>query len=98
MAGLSWRHRGAMKRQTTRARLDAQAVKLAIEERHVDDDDWWGPDYTCGDDCSMCVPDWPERAEKLRQIQRANRVPMFTFAERLLAQVGIDLRLVHAVG
>ena len=72
-------------------RLNTAAAELAILERHTEDDGWWGPDYTCGERCNLCVPDWPERDEKLRQINRPQ--PLFTVAERLLAQAGLEVRL-----
>lgn len=77
------------KRQRVLARLDQVAVLLAIVERHEDDDEEW-PDYNCGDRCDFCVPDWRERDEKLRQLDR-NR-PVFTIADRLLVQVGLVVR------
>lgn len=87
---MTWRRRGTVKRQQALAQQDARAVTLAIDERHIDDESWWGRDYNCGDRCSLCVPDWRERDEKMRQLDREK--PTFTFAERVLAQVGLVLR------
>jgi len=98
MAGLTWQRRGAQKRQLAHARLDAQDIALAIEERHEYDGCGLGYSewdcYDCGDYCDMCIPDWRERDERLRQLNREQ--PPFTFAERILAQVGLVLRQVAA--
>ena len=91
MAGLPWHRRGTFKRHRTLAQLDGAAVALAVVERHEDDDTWWGRDYDCGDHCDMCIPDWRDRDEKLRQLARDR--PTFSLADRLLAQVGLVLRL-----
>jgi hypothetical protein len=51
------------------------------------------PNYDCGDTCEMCVPDWRERRELQRKLEREK--PTFTFAERVLAQVGIGITLLR---
>ena len=51
------------------------------------------PIYDCGDTCEMCVPDWRERRELQHKLARV--VPTFTFAERILAQVGIEIVLLR---
>ena len=45
----------------------------------------------CGETCAMCVPDGHERRGRIGEIER----PTFTFAERVLTQVGIALRQVR---
>jgi hypothetical protein len=51
------------------------------------------PNYDCGDTCEMCVPDWRERRELQRRLEREK--PTFTFAERILAQVGLGIALLR---
>lgn len=51
------------------------------------------PIYDCCETCEMCVPDWRERRQVLHNLEREG--PTFTFAERILAQVGITLRQVR---
>ena len=51
------------------------------------------PVYDCGESCEMCVPDWRERRQVMFKLEREK--PPFTFAERVLAQVGITLRQVR---
>lgn len=80
------------RRQRFLARLDSAAAALAVVDRHEDDESWWGPDYNCGDRCDFCVPDWRDRDEKMRKLDREQ--PVFTVAERLLAQVGLVIRQV----
>lgn len=76
------------KRQRVLARLDQVAVSLAVVDRHEDDEEW--PDYNCGERCDFCIPDWRERDEKLSQLDRD--LPVFTIADRVLAQVGLVVR------
>jgi len=89
MAGLPWKQWGVHKRERAQQRIDADDVAVAIEDRHADDDDACGFE-SCGDRCSMCVPDWRAREAALRALARSQ--PAFTLADRLLAQVGLILR------
>ncbi len=94
MARFSWQHRGTLKRHRMHTQIAAAAVMLGVEERHADDETWWGPAYDCGNDCDMCIPDWRERDELRQQLVR--EAPAFTLADRLLAQVGLVLRQLPA--
>lgn len=49
------------------------------------------PSYDCGDRCGFCVPDWWDRDQLRHRLER--EAPRFTLADRLLAQVGVVLKL-----
>lgn len=95
MAGLSYGQFGRARLQREQSRLGAEDVLVALREwdersysRYCDEQEgcYWDNHQRC----DMCTPDWRERDEDMRKLERA--APKFSLAERVLAQAGLFLK------